>query len=170
LVLHGSRYDTTLEVYCDGWSFRLVDPYNNPTLYVRSPSDADDREVTYTFPDDDPYFGEFSMFIDAVESPTRDAFLILSSFEDAVKTYLTWRIREASEASTREIYASIQDPATTLGVTSSGSAPTSLESTITPTAGPTGATETASESTSEHKGLMESVKEGVEKLGLGGKS
>jgi len=27
LVLHGSRYDTTLEVYCDGWSFRLVDPY-----------------------------------------------------------------------------------------------------------------------------------------------
>ena len=28
---------------------------SNPTLYVRSPSDADDREVTYTFPDDDPY-------------------------------------------------------------------------------------------------------------------
>lgn len=27
LVLHGSKYDTTLEVYCDGWSFRLVDPY-----------------------------------------------------------------------------------------------------------------------------------------------
>src|SRR5271170_499421 len=27
LVLHGSRYDTTMEVYCDGWSFRLVDPY-----------------------------------------------------------------------------------------------------------------------------------------------
>jgi len=27
LVLHGSLYDTTLEVYCDGWSFRLVDPY-----------------------------------------------------------------------------------------------------------------------------------------------
>ena len=117
------------------------------------------------------YFGEFSTFIDAVESPNRDASLILSSFEDAVKTYdLTWRIREASEASTRELYASTQDPATTLGVTSSGSAPTSLESTITPTAGPTGATETAGESISEHKGLMESVKEGVEKLGLGGKS
>ena len=66
LVLHGSRYDTTLEVYCDGWSFRLVDPYkylhrafrtnvSNPTLYVRSPRDTDDREVVYTFPDDDPY-------------------------------------------------------------------------------------------------------------------
>ena len=28
---------------------------SNPTLYVRSPKDADDREVVYTFPDDDPY-------------------------------------------------------------------------------------------------------------------
>lgn len=119
------------------------------------------------------YFGEFSTFIDAVESHTRDASLILSSFEDAVKTYdLTWRIREASEASTRELYASTQDAATTTpGATSSGSAPTSLESTITPTAGPTDVTEKATkENTSEHKGLMESVKEGVEKLGLGGKS
>lgn len=32
LVLHGSRYDTTLEVYCDGWSFRLVDPYKYSSL------------------------------------------------------------------------------------------------------------------------------------------
>ena len=100
------------------------------------------------------YFGEFSTFIDAVESPSGDASLILSSFEDAVKTYdLTWRIREASEESTRELFP-----------------PTSLESTITPTAGPTGVTGAADESTNEHKGLMESVKEGVEKLGLGGKS
>jgi len=27
LVLHGSRYDAAMEVYCDGWSFRLVEPY-----------------------------------------------------------------------------------------------------------------------------------------------
>lgn len=113
------------------------------------------------------YFGEFSTFIDAVESSSGDASLILSSFEDAVKTYdLTWRIREASEASTRELFASTEDAASaTLGT--SGSAPTSLES---PTAGPTGVAGSASESTSEHKGLMESVKEGVGKLGLGGKS
>lgn len=118
------------------------------------------------------YFGEFSTFIDAVESDSGDASLILSSFEDAVKTYdLTWRIREASEESTRELFASTQDAASaTLGATSSGSAPTSLESTITPTAGPTGVTGPSDESTSEHKGLMKSVKEGVEKLGLGGKS
>jgi len=121
----------------------------------------------------DRYFGEFSTFIDAVESPQRDASLILSSFEDAVKTYdLTWRIREASEASTRELYPSTQDAArTTLGATSSGSVPTSLESTVTPTAGPTGVIGGQTTDTpSEHKGLMESVKEGVEKLGLGGRS
>ena len=28
---------------------------SNPTLHVRSPKDADDREVVYSFPDDDPY-------------------------------------------------------------------------------------------------------------------
>lgn len=107
-----------------------------------------------------------------MESPQRDASLILSSFEDAVKTYdLTWRIREASEASTRELYPSTQDAArTTLGATSSGSVPTSLESTVTPTAGPTGVTGQTTDTASEHKGLMESVKEGVEKLGLGGRS
>jgi hypothetical protein len=33
----------------------LLADLSNPTLYVRSPKDPDDREVTYTFPDDDPY-------------------------------------------------------------------------------------------------------------------
>ena len=28
---------------------------SNPTLYVRGPKDADDREVVYSFPDDDTY-------------------------------------------------------------------------------------------------------------------
>lgn len=32
-----------------------VSDSSNPALYVRSPKDADDREVVYTFPDDDPY-------------------------------------------------------------------------------------------------------------------
>jgi hypothetical protein len=51
------------------------------------------------------YFGEFSTFIDAVENPTKDnKAMVLSSFEDAVKTYdLTWRIRKASEESGREL-------------------------------------------------------------------
>ena len=75
LVLQGSRYDATLEVYCDGWSFRLVDPYeyegpfiilpnsSKATLYVRSPKDADDKEAAYTFPDDDPYIKSSSNFL-----------------------------------------------------------------------------------------------------------
>lgn len=86
--------------------------------------------------------------------------MILSSFEDAVKTYdLTWRIREASEASTRELHGSSQGPATADGL------PSSFENTTTATAGPTGAVEEEKGG----KGLMESVKEGVENLGLGGK-
>jgi len=87
--------------------------------------------------------------------------LILSSFEDAVKTYdLTWRIREASEASTRELHSLSQQESTGTGL------PSSLESTTTATAGPTGTVEEEK----GDKGLMDTVKEGVEKLGLGGKS
>jgi hypothetical protein len=95
--------------------------------------------------------------------------MILSSFEDAVKTYdLTWRIREASEASTRETHGV---PAKELG----NNAPSALETTLTPTAGPTSTTESEvtgrsrATSTSSKTGLMESVKEGIEKLGLGSK-
>jgi hypothetical protein len=95
------------------------------------------------------YFGEFSTFIEAVESPTGDTSLILSSFEDAVKTYdLTWRIREASEASTREVHGQ-ESSSATLGV--GGSMPSSLESTITLTAGPTSSTEKARAQESESK-------------------
>jgi hypothetical protein len=113
------------------------------------------------------YFGEFSTFIEAVESQSGDTSLILSSFEDAVKTYdLTWRIREASEASTRELHGQ-ENSSATLGA--GGSMPSSLESTITPTAGPTSSTERATGGDSENKGLVASVKEGVEKLGLGTK-
>ena len=55
--------------------------------------------------------------------------MILSSFEDAVKTYdLTWRIREASEASTRELHGSSQGPVTADGL------PSSFENTTTATA------------------------------------
>lgn len=37
---------------------RLVNPYVQPTLYVRKP--GDDHEQMYTFPDDDPFFSEVS--------------------------------------------------------------------------------------------------------------
>jgi hypothetical protein len=35
LLLHGQKYETQLSVLADGYSFRLVDLYNHPQLYVR---------------------------------------------------------------------------------------------------------------------------------------
>lgn len=47
---------------------------SNPTLYVRSPKDADDREVVYTFPDDDPY----DLFKVVLTVDTLESFRLLS--------------------------------------------------------------------------------------------
>ena len=38
IILHGTKYETAMDIYCDGWQLRLVDLYNNPALYVRSPA------------------------------------------------------------------------------------------------------------------------------------
>ena len=35
LLLHGQKYETQVSVFADGYSFRLVDLYNHPQLYVR---------------------------------------------------------------------------------------------------------------------------------------
>jgi len=94
VALQGTAYACELEVWADGFHMRLVDPYNTPTLYVRRP--GDDHEERHTFTDDDPFFSEVSSFIDAIEGGPDPH--ILSSFEDATKTYeLTWAIRTASE-------------------------------------------------------------------------
>ena len=117
------------------------------------------------------YFGELSTFIDAVESPTRDTSLILSSFQDAVKTYdLTWYIREASEASTRELRSIKETASTALGTSSDSLIPASLEDTTTASTGPTLAVANTPAKT-EHggEGLVAGVTEGVETLGLGSK-
>lgn len=88
--------------------------------------------------------------------------MILSSFEDAVNTYdLSWRIREASEESTRELHSK---PAPTLGSTISTEAPSSLESTTTATAGPSTSVDGTAK---DGKGIIGNIKEGVEKLGIG---
>ncbi|KAJ4001365.1 putative oxidoreductase C terminal-domain-containing protein [Lentinula boryana] len=100
VALQGTNYSCELEVYADGYCLRLVDPYVQPVLYVRKP--GDDHEQTYRFPDDDPFFSEVSNLIDIIEDIEEDpdAACILSSYEDAVKTYeLTWAIRKASEKS-----------------------------------------------------------------------
>lgn len=164
LVLHGSKYDATMEVYCDGWSFRLVDPYGTqPSLYVRSPTDPSDGEIVHSVQADDPYNGEFSTFIDAVDNPSPETMsLILSTFDDAVKTYdLTWRIRLASEASSARLAGKGGSEPGAPG----GSLSASLESTTSTSAGPTPAT-ASEEKNGNGKSILENVKEGVEKLGL----
>ncbi|KAF9005592.1 putative oxidoreductase C terminal-domain-containing protein [Cyathus striatus] len=100
VALQGTNYSCELEVYADGYSLKLVNPYVQPVLHVRRP--GDDQEQVFTFPDDDPFFSEISNFIDIIEDIEEDpdAGLILSSYDDAVRSYeLTWAIREASERS-----------------------------------------------------------------------
>jgi len=103
VALQGTDYSCELEVYADGYSMKLVNPYVQPVLYVRKP--GDDHEQTFKFPDDDPFFSEVSNLIDVIEDIEEDpeAAQILSTFEDACRTYeLTWAIREASELSRKQ--------------------------------------------------------------------
>ncbi|KAK7043625.1 hypothetical protein VNI00_008236 [Paramarasmius palmivorus] len=113
VALQGTNYSCELEVYCDGYSFKLVDPYVQPILYIRRP--GDDSEQTFRFPDDDPFFSEISNFIDIVEDIEEDpdAAAILSSYEDACRSYqLTWAIREAAERSRADRLKKSQESAT----------------------------------------------------------
>ncbi|KAL1743933.1 putative oxidoreductase C terminal-domain-containing protein [Schizophyllum fasciatum] len=99
-ALQGYNYSCELEVYADGYCLRLVDPYQQAILYVRKP--GDDHEAVHRFADDDPFFSEVSHWIDTIEDIEEDPenATILSSYEDAVKSYeLTWAIRLASERS-----------------------------------------------------------------------
>jgi len=98
--LQGRDYSCEFEVYADGYCLKLVNPYVSPVLYIRKP--GDDSETTMRFGDDDPFFSEVSNLIDVIEDIEEDpeAAQILSSYEDAVRTYeFTWAIRRASERS-----------------------------------------------------------------------
>ncbi|KAF8902080.1 putative oxidoreductase C terminal-domain-containing protein [Gymnopilus junonius] len=100
VALQGHDYSCEFEVYADGYSLKLVNPYVQPVLYIRQP--GDDNETTVRFGDDDPFFSEISNFIDIIEDIEEDpeAAQILSSYEDAVRTYeFTWAIRKATEKS-----------------------------------------------------------------------
>lgn len=100
VALQGFNYATELDVIADGYQLRLVDPYNAPVLYLRRP--GDDHEEVIRYNQDDPFFSEVSNLIDNIERGKGSA-PILSSYEDAVKTYaLTWRIRERSEQSAKK--------------------------------------------------------------------
>ncbi|TIB93703.1 hypothetical protein E3Q10_01275 [Wallemia mellicola] len=103
VALHDTDYYTELTVYTDGHQLRLVDPYNNPALYVRKP--GSNAESHMSFANDDCFYSEISNWGDEIEKheehnqgedlDTR----ILSTYEDAVQSYeLTWAIRNAAEA------------------------------------------------------------------------
>ena len=101
VALQGTDYSTQIDVYADGYSMRLVDPYNAPMLYIRRP--GDDHEEIVRYNDDDPFFSEVSSLIDCIEHGEGTS-PILSSYEDAARTYaLTWAIREASERTMRPL-------------------------------------------------------------------
>jgi len=95
VALQGTNYSCELEVYADGYMLKLVNPYVQPTLYVRAP--GDDYEHVHRFDNDDPFFSEISNLIDVIEDGP-DSAEILSTYQDACKTYeFTWAISAASE-------------------------------------------------------------------------
>ncbi|KAH9890095.1 putative oxidoreductase C terminal-domain-containing protein [Cubamyces lactineus] len=99
IALHGNTYDTEFEVYADGYKFKLVDPYSTPKLYIRRP--GREQEEVHTFVDDDPFYTELATFVNVIEGNNPHD-RILSSYEDAIKTYeLTWAIRRASETAAK---------------------------------------------------------------------
>jgi predicted dehydrogenase len=87
LLMKGTNYFTEFEIWCDGLCLRLIDPYSNDcTVEVFGTT----HEV-HKFPDD-PYLTEDRVFLNAVTTGNPDQ--ILSSFEDATKTYsLAWKIQ-----------------------------------------------------------------------------
>lgn len=44
LVLQGYKYSCELDILCDGYQLKLIDPYNAPELRVRTPN-GDDEQV-----------------------------------------------------------------------------------------------------------------------------
>ncbi|ORX35106.1 putative oxidoreductase C terminal-domain-containing protein [Kockovaella imperatae] len=99
VALQGQTFSTEFTVFADGYQMKLIDPYNRPTLYLRQP--GSDTEQIMTFHDDDPFLSEMASFIDTVEG-VEPKIPILSSYEDAVRTYeATWSIRWASEKTRR---------------------------------------------------------------------
>lgn len=96
ISLHGTRYDTQLEVLADGWLFRLSGAYtDSPRLDIFKPGTPEHETFSEV---DDPFLTEIKTVVDASE-PSAGA-QPLSTFDDALQTYkLTWAIRRAGEKS-----------------------------------------------------------------------
>ncbi|EIW72480.1 hypothetical protein TREMEDRAFT_66902 [Tremella mesenterica DSM 1558] len=99
-LLQGVDYAIEIEVYADGHQLILQDPFGVPSISVRKPG-SDIPEVIQIM-GDDPYQTEMDAFIDAIENPADNR--ILSSFEDAAKTYeMTWYLKNSASASSARL-------------------------------------------------------------------
>ena len=94
VTLHGFRYESYIDVWCDGLRLSLRDPYTaDCTLSIRH-SDSE-RETVECFANADPYYVEDKEFFQAVRN--KDPSHVRSPYSDAAKTYLlTWAIRRAT--------------------------------------------------------------------------
>jgi len=78
-LMHGTKYHTEFEIWCDGLKILLHDPYTDQcAVYV--------NDVATKFPSDDPYLTEDRVFLSAIVDTTSTN-AIKSSYSDAVKTY-----------------------------------------------------------------------------------
>ncbi len=94
VTLHGFRYESYIDIWCDGLRISLKDPYTTDcSLSIRH--SGSEQESTEYFTDADPYYVEDKYFIDAVRK--NDPSCVRSPYTDAAKTYeFTWAIRRAT--------------------------------------------------------------------------
>lgn len=91
VLLHGEKYESRIEIWGDGLQMVLSDPYGKCSLNIRRPHTEKTERIT--FDNDDPYFTEDDVFVEAVQQ--NDPSLIKSSYSDAFKTFnLTWKITD----------------------------------------------------------------------------
>ena len=88
VLLHGRKYESSLEVWSDGVRCVLDDPYGRCRLGIRLP---DDEKTEWLSFDDDCYLAEDRAFIEAVRGGCAES--IRSPYADALETYrLSWLI------------------------------------------------------------------------------
>ena len=95
LLLHDLKYETSIDIWCDGLRISLTNVYfPECTLTIRR--SGSNQESVEKFPEADPYLEEDRIFIEAILSGKSDG--IESLYEDATKTYeLSWAIRRATD-------------------------------------------------------------------------
>ena len=94
--LHGFKYESYIDIWCDGLRMSLRDPYTAEcTLGIRH--SGNEQETIENFGDVDPYLEEDREFFEAIRTKTLSR--VMSPYSDAAKTYeLTWAIRRATTA------------------------------------------------------------------------